>query len=50
VTPASIQKVFLEQLRPQDMTILVVGDPDRMGWDALASLGPVTILEIPSGH
>ncbi|HSG09556.1 MAG TPA: pitrilysin family protein [Longimicrobiales bacterium] len=50
VTPASIHQVFLEHLRPEDMTILVVGDPDRMGPDALASLGPVTILEIPSGR
>jgi predicted Zn-dependent peptidase len=46
VTPVSIQKVFREHLHPEEMTILVVGDPDRMGWDALRSLGPVTILEI----
>jgi zinc protease len=46
VTPASIRRVFRENLRPGDMTILVVGDPERMGWDALRSLGPVTVLEI----
>jgi len=45
VTPASIQKVFREHLHPERMTILVVGDPDRMGWAALESLGTVTILE-----
>ncbi|HKJ01838.1 MAG TPA: pitrilysin family protein [Longimicrobiales bacterium] len=46
VTPAAIQKVFRQHLHPRDMTILVVGDPDRMGWDALRSLGPVTILDV----
>jgi hypothetical protein len=27
------------------MTMLVVGDPDRIGRAALASLGPVTVLD-----
>ncbi len=27
------------------MTILIVGDPERIGRDALAGLGPVTVLE-----
>ncbi len=45
VTPASIQRVFSEHLRPREMTILIVGDPERIGRDALAGLGPVTVLE-----
>jgi hypothetical protein len=27
------------------MTILVVGDPERIGRERLAELGPVTVLE-----
>ena len=46
VTPESIRSVFAEHLRPDDMTILVVGDPDRIGRDALATLGPVTRIEV----
>lgn len=46
VTPESIRSVFAEHLRPDDMTILVVGDPDRIGRDALAALGPVTRIEV----
>lgn len=46
VTPASIQRVFGENLRPDEMTILVVGDPDRIGREALSELGAVTVLEI----
>jgi len=45
VTTDDIQQVFADHLRPQEMTILVVGDPDRIGRDALARLGPVTVLE-----
>ena len=45
VTPESVRAVFDEHLRPRDMTILVVGDPERIGWDALRSLGPVTVLD-----
>lgn len=45
VTADDIQRVFADHLRPEEMTILVVGDPDRIGWDALAQLGPVTVLE-----
>jgi len=45
VTPESIRTVFAEQLHPEEMTILVVGDPDRIG-DALASLGPVTTIVV----
>lgn len=46
VTPESVRSVFAEHLRPEAMTILVVGDPERIGWDALRSLGPVTVLEV----
>lgn len=46
VTPEGIRSVFAEHLRPEDMTILVVGDPDRIGRDALATLGPVTRIEV----
>ena len=46
VTPASIRETFAEHLRPDDMTILIVGDPERIGWDALERLGPVTLLDI----
>lgn len=45
VTPAAVRDVFRKHVRPGDMTILVVGDPERMGREALAALGPVTILE-----
>jgi zinc protease len=48
VTPASVQRVFRRHLRPEDMTILVVGDPDRIGMDALSTLGPVTIMDLPA--
>jgi predicted Zn-dependent peptidase len=48
VTPASVQRVFRRHLRPEDMTILVVGDPDRIGMDALRTLGPVTIMDLPA--
>ncbi len=50
VTPESIRTVFAEHLHPERMTILIVGDPDRIGRDALATLGPVTILEFPTGR
>jgi zinc protease len=45
VTADDIRQVFAENLHPADMTILVVGDPDRIGRDALAGVGPVTVLE-----
>ena len=46
VTSVSIRETFAEHLRPDDMTILIVGDPERIGWDALERIGPVTVLEI----
>jgi zinc protease len=44
VTPEDVQEVFADNLRPADMMILVIGNPDRIGRDALARLGPVTVL------
>jgi zinc protease len=46
VTTGAVGDVFAEHLRPDEMTILVVGDPARIGEDALAELGPVTLLEM----
>jgi zinc protease len=45
VTASSIQQVFRDHLRPQDMTILVVGDPERIGRGELETLGTVTVLD-----
>jgi len=45
VTTEDVRKVFADNLRPEDMTILIVGDRERIGEDALASLGPVTVLD-----
>ncbi len=39
--------VFDTHLRPDDMTILVVGDTARIGRAALERLGPVTVLPTP---
>jgi zinc protease len=50
VTPASVRTVFERNLRPEDMTILVVGDPARIGIEALESLGHVTVLEVAGGR
>ena len=45
VTASAIHRVFADHVRPESMTILVVGDPDRIGREALASLGPITIWD-----
>jgi predicted Zn-dependent peptidase len=45
VEPSDILSVFADQVRPDDMTILVVGDPERIGRERLAELGPVTVLD-----
>jgi len=50
VTPASVLEAFSRHLRPDEMMILIVGDPDRIGREALSSLGPLTVLEIPVGR
>ena len=47
VTPASILEVFRAELKPDEMAILIVGDPDRIGREELETLGPVTVLELP---
>jgi zinc protease len=46
VTPAAVRQVFGEHLKPEQMTILIVGDSDRIGLMNLEGLGPVTVLEI----
>jgi predicted Zn-dependent peptidase len=49
VTPRRVERVFKKYLHPDEMIIMVVGDPDRIGREALATLGPVTVLDIPPG-
>ncbi len=49
VTAASVGDVLAKNLRPQDMTILVVGDSARIGLDSLKELGPVTIWNPEDG-
>jgi zinc protease len=44
VTAEDIRRVFAQHLRPAEMTILLGGDPDRLGWVALAALGPARVL------
>jgi len=46
VDAAGVHEVLARHIRPEDMIVLIVGDPDRIGRDALEALGPVTILEI----
>jgi len=46
VTPEQVRQVFADQVRPEEMTILIVGDPARIGRDALATLGSVTTLQV----
>lgn len=43
VTVARVGRVLARNLRPRDMTILVVGDTLKIGMGALRALGPVTI-------
>lgn len=45
VAASDIREAFARHLHPEEMTMLVVGDPDRIGRAALASLGPVTVLD-----
>jgi predicted Zn-dependent peptidase len=47
VDPPAVQDVFRRHLHPERMTILIVGDPERMDQAALAALGPVTVLATP---
>lgn len=50
VTPEGVRRVFEAHLRPEAMTILVLGDPQRIGREALESLGPVTEWEVEEGR
>lgn len=50
VTPRAVHHVLEKYLRPKDMIILVVGNPDRIGREALESLGPVTVLAPGAAH
>lgn len=45
VEPEDIAAVFREHLRPDEMTILIVGDPQRIGLEQLERFGPVRMLE-----
>ena len=45
VDAGDVLRVFREYLDPEEMTILVVGDPASFG-ESLEALGPVTILEV----
>src|SRR5690606_23321906 len=47
VDAGDVGRVFAEHLRPDEMTILVVGDVARIGEEALRSLGPLTRLKLP---
>ncbi len=49
VGPEDVLSVFQEHLRPDEMTILVVGDLQRMGLEALQRFGPLEIL-VPAGR
>ena len=46
VTADQVRRVFADHVRPDEMTIMVVGDPERIGREALAGLGPVTVLRV----
>ncbi|MDX1646097.1 MAG: pitrilysin family protein [Longimicrobiales bacterium] len=46
VGPRDVHDVLEAHLRPAAMTILVVGDPRRMGLEALEGLGTVTTLDV----
>ena len=46
VSPESVRNVFAEHLRPGEMTILVVGDPERIGRDELRRFGALSVIEV----
>ncbi len=46
VTADGVHDAFARHLRPAEMMILLVGDPDRIGRDAISELGPVTVLDV----
>ena len=45
VEPGDVLEVFRAHLRPEEMTILVVGDPERLDMEALGRIGPISILD-----
>jgi predicted Zn-dependent peptidase len=45
VTPAQVRKVFDDHVRPEDMTILILGDPDAFD-GGLDEIGDVRIWEV----
>jgi predicted Zn-dependent peptidase len=47
VKPQDVLEVFRREVRPEDLTILIVGNPDSFD-AALESLGPVTVLQLES--
>lgn len=47
VGPEDVANVFDAHLRPDAMTILIVGDAERIGMERLRGLGPVTVLPTP---
>ena len=44
VTPESIHRVFIDNLRPEEMTVLIVGDTVRTDMQGLRSIAPVRVL------
>ncbi|MDH3271911.1 MAG: insulinase family protein, partial [Gemmatimonadota bacterium] len=49
VDPESVHGVFQRHLKPDEMTILVVGDPVRIGVESLRRFGPVVALDVETG-
>lgn len=47
VEPGDVMRVFDAHLRPDEMTILIVGDTARIGLDRLGTLGAVSVLPTP---
>lgn len=47
VDAEDVSRVFRTHLRPEDMTIFVLGDTARIGVDTIGRLGPVTVLPTP---
>ena len=48
VSARDVYRVFRRHVDPDDMTILVVGDPEAFD-EELSALGPVTVLDVPEG-
>ena len=44
VTPESVHRAYMDNLRPEEMTVLIVGDTARMDMEALAEVGEVVAL------